>query len=61
MFAAYYPARSSAPYFALAAAAFILFFIEGIAGALVLGCGLIGAVVTIPVVFLAANAIVRRF
>lgn len=61
VFAADYPARSSAPYFALAAAAFILFFIEGIAGAMVLGCGLVGAVVTIPVVFLAANAIVRRF
>lgn len=61
VFAADYPVRMAAPYFALATIAFTLFFLEGLAGALFLGCGLAGAVVTIPVVFLAANAIVRRY
>ncbi|BAI62807.1 conserved hypothetical protein [Methanocella paludicola SANAE] len=60
VFAADYPGRSSAPYFALAAAAFIVFFIEGFL-TLLAGCGLLAAVVTLPVVFVAAYTIVRRF
>jgi len=60
VFAADYPTRSSAPYFALAAVAFMVFFVEGLL-TLLYGCGLVMAVVTLPVVFLASIAIVRRF
>ncbi len=60
VFATDYPARSSAPYFLLAAAAFIVFFFEGLL-TLAWGCGLVAAIVTLPIVFLASVAIVRRF
>jgi hypothetical protein len=60
VFAADFPGRSSAPYFALAAVAFIVFFVEGLL-TLLYGCGLVMAIVTLPIVFLASIAIVRRF
>jgi hypothetical protein len=41
--------------------AFFIFFIEGLLGFLFFGCGLIAAVPTIPIVFLAASAILRRY
>ena len=60
VFAADYPTRSSAPYFALAAAAFGAFFVEGLLTA-AFGCGLVLAIITLPVVFVAAYTILRRF
>lgn len=60
VFAADYPARSSAPYFAMAAAAFAVFFAEGLL-TLAAGCGLAAAVVTLPIAFAAAYTILRRF
>jgi DNA-directed RNA polymerase subunit RPC12/RpoP len=61
VFAADYPVRHAAPYFIIAAMAFFIFFIEGMLGYLLFGCGLITAIPTIPIVFLAANAILRRY
>jgi len=60
VFAADYPTRSSAPYFALAAVAFMAFFVEGLL-TILYGCGLALAVVTLPAVFIAAYLILRRF
>jgi hypothetical protein len=61
VFAADFPVRHAAPYFIIAAMAFLVFFIEGMLGMFVFGCGLVGAIVTIPIVFLAANQILRRY
>jgi hypothetical protein len=61
VFAAEYPVRQAAPYFIIAAMAFVVFFIEGMLGMLFFGCGLVTAIPTIPIVFLAANAILRRY
>ena len=60
VFAADYPTRSSAPYFALASAAFAVFFFEGLL-TIIPFCGIPAAIVTLPVVFLAATTILRRF
>jgi hypothetical protein len=61
VFVADYPVRHAAPYFILAALAFFVFFIEGMLGMLIPMCGLVVAIPTIPVVFLAASAILRRY
>ncbi len=67
VFAADFPVRRGAPYLIIAAMAFFVFFVEGMAGWLawefiaIPGVGLIAAVPTVPVVFLAAAAILRRF
>ena len=63
-----YPTRHAAPYFLIAAAAFGIFFVEGIAG-LVLALisplfwalALIAALITLPVVTAAAYLTVRRY
>lgn len=65
VFAGEYPARKAAPYFLLAAGAFIVFFLESIAG-IILGpvgwvCSGALLIVTLPVVFFAAYTVVRRF
>jgi hypothetical protein len=63
-----YPTRSSAPYFLIAAAAFIIFFIEGMVGLILALISpafwiltLIVALVTLPIVTAAAYATVRRY
>lgn len=63
-----FPTRSSAPYFLIAAAAFIIFFIEGIVGLILAlinpffwALTFIVALVTIPIVTAAAYATVRRY
>jgi DNA-directed RNA polymerase subunit RPC12/RpoP len=61
VFAADYPVRHAAPYFIIAAMALFVFFIEGMLGQLIFGLGLIAAVPTIPVIFLASHFILRRF
>ncbi len=61
VFASDYPMRHAAPYLIIAGLAFLVFFIEGLLGMIFFGCGLIAAIPTIPVVFLLANAILRRY
>ncbi|MCD1296076.1 zinc ribbon domain-containing protein [Methanocella sp. CWC-04] len=65
VFSTDYPTRKAAPYFIIAAIAFIAFLIEGLIGVLLwpvgFACGGALALVTIPVVFIAAYTIVRRF
>ncbi len=66
VFAADFPARRGAPYLIIAGLAFIVFFAEGIIGWIlgyfrIPGIGLVLAIPTIPVVFLMAAAILRRF
>ncbi len=61
VFAADFPVRHAAPYFIIAALAFFVFFVEGLLSFIFIGCGLIPAVFTIPVVFLGATVILRRY
>ena len=63
-----YPTRSSAPYFLIAAAAFVIFFIEGMVGLILALINpafwvltAIVALITLPIVTAAAYATVRRY
>jgi DNA-directed RNA polymerase subunit RPC12/RpoP len=65
VFSTEFPTRKAAPYFIIAALAFGVFLIEGLIGIALwpVGalCGGAMALATIPVVFVAAYAIVRRY
>lgn len=68
MFAADFPARKGAPYLLIAAGAFGIFFLEGLAGLVISLSGAIGwacafplMLLTVPFVFIGAYTVVRRF